>query len=98
MEISSSYGISAGWSSIGTGKMAQTSRVAASDVLSASEKSFFNKTLHTELKTGGPSAEMFSNQAISAMNTQEMSYWSGQLRGYGSSEQQPRPMGLNILV
>ena len=104
MEISATgYGMGASWNMArpkGAASPAPVSQnVAAVDVLSSSEKNFFDKTLHTELKMSGASAEMFSNQGISAMNTQEMGYWSSQLKGYGSSaQQQPRQAGLNLTI
>ena len=103
MEISATgYGMGANWNmtrSVGRSAPAPVSHnVATVDVLSSSEKSFFDKTLHTELKMSGTSAEMFSNQGISAMNTQEMGYWSSQLKGYGSGTQQPRQQALNLTV
>ena len=103
MEISATgYGMGASWNPArSTGRATSPSmpqNVAAVDVLSSSEKNFFDKTLHTELKMSGASTEMFSNQGISAMNTQEMGYWSSQLKGYGSSAQQPRQQGLNLTI
>ncbi|MBQ3059698.1 MAG: hypothetical protein IJD16_05215 [Desulfovibrio sp.] len=59
---------------------AATGMVSAKHVLSDFEKIFFDKTLQTKC---AESPEIFSNQGISAMSVQEMSYWSIELHNSG---------------
>jgi len=75
-------------------KVSPAGRIAAEDVLSFSEKSFFDKALKTRCSN---SPELFSTSGIKNLNAQEMSYWSAQLHnmgytrtgGYDASASQP---------
>lgn len=56
------------------------SAVQAKDMLSGSEKTFFDRVLHTNISE---SPEFFSNNGISSLSVQEMSYWSLELHNLG---------------
>lgn len=81
MEMSSVAALGASWE---IGKSSSIpkhveQKVDASDVLSFKEKGFFDRLLHTSMNAEPASVTFFSNQAISALNTQEMGFWSQRL-------------------
>ncbi|MBQ4567613.1 MAG: hypothetical protein IJA79_05740 [Desulfovibrio sp.] len=59
-----------------TASLATKRTIAATDVLSDFEKTFFAPTLQA---SGHGSPELFSNQGISTLSFQEMNYWSIEL-------------------
>lgn len=81
MEISSVVALGNSWDPKKSASVLRhgEQKVDASDVLSFKEKGFFDRLLHTSMNSEPASATFFSNQAISALNTQEMGFWSQRL-------------------
>ena len=76
METSALAGGLKVYSGVGITPGGASRTIAATDVLSDFERTFFDQSLQVK---DNDSPGLFSNQGISAMNIQEMSYWSIEL-------------------